>query len=86
MGGKIRNCIHKPPAILSNPFQIGCVIIASFQIFLQAQVVLPLAIGQIFGDREELIDELLHLAVRQLDGGQLMDTFAQLPHVAVGKL
>ena len=34
------------------------------------------AIGQIFGDRKELIDELLHLAVRQLDGGQLMDTLS----------
>ena len=52
----------------------------------EAQVVLPLAIGQVFGDREELVDELLYLAVRQLDGGQLMDTLAQFPHIAVGKL
>ena len=79
MGGKIRNSVYEPPAVLSDPLQIGCIIIAGFQIVLQAQVVLPLAIGQIFGDRKELIDELLHLAVRQLDGGQLMDTFAQLP-------
>ena len=69
MGGKVGNSVHEPPAVLSDPLQIGCIIIAGLQIFLQAQVVLPLAIGQIFGDREELADELLHLAVRQLDGG-----------------
>ena len=68
MGGEVRNSVHEPPSVLSNPFQIRCIVVASLQIFLQAQVVLPLAIGHVFGDREKLIDELLHLAVRQLDG------------------
>jgi hypothetical protein len=86
MGGKVGNSVHEPPSILADPLQIGCIIVAGFQIFLQAQVVLPLAIGQIFSDREKLVDGLLHLAVRQLDGGQLMDAFAQFPHIAVGKL
>ena len=79
MGGKVGNSVHEPPAVLSDPLQIGRIIIASLQIFLQAQVVLPLAIGQIFSDREKFVDELLHLTVRQLDGGQLMDALAQLP-------
>ena len=79
MGGKVGNSVHEPPTVLSDPLQIRCVVVASLQIFLQAQVVLPLAIGQIFSDREKLVDELLYLAVRQLDGGQLMDTLAQFP-------
>ena len=41
MGGKIRDCVDKAPTVLADPFQIRCVIIASLQIFLQAQVVLP---------------------------------------------
>ena len=86
MGGEIRNSVHEPPAVLANPFQIRCIVVASLQIFLQAQVVLPLAIGQIFGHREKFVDELLHLAIRQLDGGQLMDALAKLTHVTVGKL
>ena len=41
MGGEIRNSVHEPPAVLANPFQIRCIVVASLQIFLQAQVVLP---------------------------------------------
>lgn len=29
MGGEIRNSVYEPPAILSNPFQIRCIVVAS---------------------------------------------------------
>ena len=46
VGGKIGDCVDKAPTVFADPFQIRCVIIASLQFFLQAQVVLPLAIGR----------------------------------------
>ena len=63
MGGKIRDCVDKAPTVLADPFQIRCVIIASLQFFLQAQIILPLAIGQVLRNREKFIDELLHLVI-----------------------
>lgn len=75
MGGKVRYGIDKPPTILADPGQVRSIVIAGLQIFLQTQVILPLAIGQILCNREKLIDELLHLAVRQFDVGQVIDSF-----------
>ena len=63
MGGKIGDGVDKTPTVFADPFQIRCVIVASLQIFLQAQVILPLAIGQVLRNREKLIDELLHLVI-----------------------
>ena len=63
VGSKIRDCVDKAPTVFADPFQIRRIIIASLQIFLQAQVILPLAIGQVLRNREELIDELLHLVI-----------------------
>ena len=86
MGGKVRYGIDKPPTILADPGQVRSIVIAGLQIFLQTQVILPLAIGQILCNREKLIDELLHLAVRQFDVGQVIDSLSKFCHVAVGKL
>ena len=47
VGGKIRDCVDKAPTVLADPFQIRCVVVASLQLFLQAQIILPLAIGQV---------------------------------------
>lgn len=47
VGSKIGDCVDKAPTVFADPFRIRCVIIASLQVFLQAQVILPLAIGQV---------------------------------------
>ena len=57
VGSKIRDCVDKAPTVLADPFQIRCVVVASLQFFLQAQIILPLAIGQVLRNREKLIDE-----------------------------
>ena len=56
MGGEVRNSVHEPPAVFADPFQIGCIIIASLQIFLQAQVVLPRMTNDIIDVMEACID------------------------------